>query len=522
MTKKTAHHHRTKAVHTKTSNPHTRHHKHEARVIFSNLIMVLSVVTIVSILVLATMGYTITNQSGSLGIIQNGFIQFSSNPTGANILIDDKRIFAKTPNGSTVSPGQHFVTITREGYDAWHRTVHVESGRVLWLDYALLLPQVKNSTIIKTYDQPIISSFSDNAQYLVTISDELSYKLQIVELTSDDTKTQDIRRDLFTDIDSKGTKHSFSFVDWNYDNNKLLVRHQYGDSQEWILINARNLNDSINLTRAYRLPLTSVGFMSKNGNQLYVLENGNLRRADINGKNISAVLADNVEKFSVANTGAVVYVSVPDANKAVYVNVYVDGERSPSTAYSPDKPIGTISVAGGEYFREDYVAVAEDRKLTIIKGDFSTLGKKSASDKTTTKIFDLDFPIEHLEMSANKRFVMAVGKEQVFNYDLEFDVGSAFTLDGDHLSTEPIYWLNAGVIYTTRDGKLVIYDYNGENRREVLDTISSSPVALTQNSRYLYYIAEEPSNCSCVGTNDCAQDCDYPPVTLRRLDMLAK
>ena len=51
-------------------------------------------------------------------------------------------------------------------------------------------------------------------------------------------------------------------------------------------------------------------------------------------------------------------------------------------------------------------------------------------------------------------------------------------------------WLDNDMLYAIRDGNLVVYDYDGLNRRELAsNALGSFPVTIT-NDRWLYYFRD--------------------------------
>ncbi|NHW87466.1 PEGA domain-containing protein, partial [Escherichia coli] len=45
-----------------------------------------------------------------------------------------------TPTKKTVEAGTHNVVMWRDGYESWNKTMDVKSGTVVWLNYALMVP----------------------------------------------------------------------------------------------------------------------------------------------------------------------------------------------------------------------------------------------------------------------------------------------------------------------------------------------------------------------------------------------
>src|SRR5690606_5047873 len=102
------------------------------------MLMVLFVLTFVFVLTLLTLGYRFDRSAGT--IEQGGLVQLNSIPSGANLTIDSARLSATTGTKTTLAPGKHAITMSRDGYGNWQKTVEVKSGTILWLNYARLIP----------------------------------------------------------------------------------------------------------------------------------------------------------------------------------------------------------------------------------------------------------------------------------------------------------------------------------------------------------------------------------------------
>jgi plastocyanin len=56
-------------------------------------------------------------------------LEFSSNPAGADIEVDGNFV-GTTPSSITVAPGDHAITIRKNGYKSWERKMKTSSGNV--------------------------------------------------------------------------------------------------------------------------------------------------------------------------------------------------------------------------------------------------------------------------------------------------------------------------------------------------------------------------------------------------------
>ena len=126
--------------------------KDRLRVVLVNTVMILSVVLIVGVLILITMGYGINSD---LNVERRGLVQFISHPSGATISINDEATSSRTPTKSMLLPGTHHITINRPEYDTWSKSINVEPGSVLWLDYVRLIPTQKRTDHLKDFSDII-------------------------------------------------------------------------------------------------------------------------------------------------------------------------------------------------------------------------------------------------------------------------------------------------------------------------------------------------------------------------------
>jgi hypothetical protein len=273
----------------------------------------------------------------------------------------------------------------------------------------------------------------------------------------------------------------------------VLVRHTYGEHSEWVWLKRKDIDSSVNFTNEYKLGIYSAKFASNDGKKLMLVEGGNLRRANVGDKTVSAALAENVLSYYVVDEKSTLLLTEGWENATRSFGFYKDGSRGVAEIYSLETKDGDrLNVVGGEYYSDDYVAIGENDKLQILKGSYPAFGRVADSLKYIVDI-KLDWPIERLELSANKRFVYAINKGRVYNYDLENQVGRYFKLDGEYQSSEPLNWLNDYMLWTDKGGLLMIYDFDGDNKRSVQKVEPGFKVILTDNDKWLYSVSKTAS-----------------------------
>lgn len=71
----------------------------------------------------------------SMRLVKTGLVTVSTIPLDANVLIDGKRAYRKTPTQMRdLAPGEHFIRIEKDGYLDWVGTFTIISNQVTALD----------------------------------------------------------------------------------------------------------------------------------------------------------------------------------------------------------------------------------------------------------------------------------------------------------------------------------------------------------------------------------------------------
>lgn len=139
------------------------------RVIFSEALMVLTVILTVIILVFVVSGYWVNSD---FEVERQGLLQISSVPTGAYVLIDgsEPSWFQRTNTSKMLPVGEHTIRIERDGYDSWEKIVSISEGLLFRLHYPRLFPLEREPE--KVYDiLGVTKTFlSDNHEILLLYS----------------------------------------------------------------------------------------------------------------------------------------------------------------------------------------------------------------------------------------------------------------------------------------------------------------------------------------------------------------
>jgi WD40 repeat protein len=100
-------------------------------------------------------GYRYNFDAGRLE--KTGLILLNSRPDGARVTVNGKDLGDKTPSrADALLPGRHEVTVERDGYRVWQKSLQVRAERVTFARYIVLIPKNLTTRRVAT-DQTIDS-----------------------------------------------------------------------------------------------------------------------------------------------------------------------------------------------------------------------------------------------------------------------------------------------------------------------------------------------------------------------------
>ena len=134
-----------------------------------------------------------------------------------------------------------------------------------------------------------------------------------------------------------------------------------------------------------------------------------------------------------------------------------------------------------------------DNQLMVYRADdYPTYGN---NDKMPIKINEekLDFVPVSLKRSTNGEFFVAVTNENLMVYNLDLEEINYV----EHKNSE-VRWLDNYTLFDIVDGRMEVYDFDGENRRTILDRnlVAGFDAVINSNNRYLYYIIKTETGLS--------------------------
>lgn len=150
-----------------------------------------------------------------------------------------------------------------------------------------------------------------------------------------------------------------------------------------------------------------------------------------------------------------------------------------SLVKEPEKPADE-PVLPGEIFH-----FYDETYSVLLTDDLFNLYKKSQDSPELIISTKLDFVPETLKIGSGGSFVFMQSDTNVSVLDMEILKIINWSLDSTDYD-----WLTSGMLYAINDGKLIVYDFDGQNRRELSNGVAADfPVTITDN-KWLYYFSD--------------------------------
>lgn len=488
------------------------------RVIVAEIGMVLAIVAVVVVSTLAAMGFMI---SGNGGIEQSGLMQLHTLPTGASVKIDGNTIFARTNLSRTLSAGEHNLEIYRENYDTWQKVIKIKSGVLVRIYYPRLFLQNRVTESVRklstTQDLEFYAPSTNRNYILYALNDAPEW--QLLDIRGDEVKAtpldlSGILPGMVEEVPAKRTAqtietHTYQFrgkvedIKWSANEESVLVKVSYDGKTEWVLVRLKDPVRSVNLTKTFGLSNTAeLRMIDNSANQLYLLENRQLKRINANDGVMSRVLLDNVLSFESFDT-RVIYVAEVASDKKRTVGVYRDDEKS-GTVLAEIPEDEKVQVALSSYYGDDYMVWTVGAKMRIMYGRMPSYDENRVELPADLQpLVEGDITLseapDRLMVSPGNEFVVAQRGAKLMVTDLE--MGDLYEYEAP---SSKINWFDASMLYTVKDQQILVWDFDGTNRRNLAESaktvgnkspvVDDNPVVLANNNRWLYYLVTQDGN----------------------------
>jgi len=469
--------------------PKTSKQKRLIKLIIIYIIMGVAVISIATLIFMFVLGYRFDKDKGY--IEQYSFLQFNSSPSGAIVSVDGDIVSSKTPNKILVPAGTHSVVMQRDGYEDWNKTVVVKEASLTRLNYALLVPKKLDIESMANYASVSSSLASSDGRSMLIQEQADIPTFDLVDLSSDAIKSTKltIPSNIYSESSTLGVIHAFHIIKWDDGGRYVLIKHNYGDKEEWLVIDVQDESASKNITRLFNIAINNIYFFGTDGNSFYVSSQNEIRKLDLAAGVISRPLVSNVTSFSVYNeSNIIIYIGTGVVGTDEQVaGLYRDGDETSYTLRTVAKKDIPLKITTTHYFNEDYVAISEGKKVDILSGSYPYSVDEDTTSLKIVDSFESKQDIGSLSFSPSGEYVFVQSGSYFASYDLEYQNLSESTMDG--IGDTPAFkWLNNSYIWSDRDNSLTIREFDGSNSHVINPVISGQSVTLTHNKRFLYSI----------------------------------
>ena len=450
-----------------------RARRQSLKIITSEIIMVITVIITVIVLAFLVSGYWL---GSDFKVERQGMLQIYSTPTGANVAVDgDAPWFQRTNTSKVLSSGEHEIVLTKDGYDSWSRTVNITEGLLYRVHYPrLFLTEREKLTAynpeIAGSEAPIFATVSPDHNLMLLTNKTTTWTL--LNLNRDEVEpTQIDVSAIFNSVSKVESAKTGLFTgkillaNWSNDNEHILFKIG-GDINEWVVLNVKNPKNSVNLTREFAADFEEIRIFDNSANTLLALRNGNLHKIDVVSRQISAVLAENIQSYDFYESD-LIYSSKDE--------VFAGRLNDQKTAILTEVNNGA-RVLISKFYDEKYNFIITNHKVELFKHE----------DTTASFEGEISFIPENIKVGHDGSFIFMQSGTNVAVLDMEVMALKEWQLDSANFG-----WLDGSMLYAVKDGTLIVYDFDGQNRRELSANVSARlPVAITDN-RWLYYFSDD-------------------------------
>jgi len=440
------------------------------KVIISETIMVIAVILTVTILAFLVSGYWINSD---FKVERQGLLQISSIPTGADVSIDgvSSSWLQRTNTSKVLSSGEHTITLTKDGYDSWTKTINISEGLLYRIHYPRLFLNDRTKQTVFDTTNSTLATISPDHSYLLLINNTTEWKFINLDNEKIEPTKIDISK-LFSSVELSEPPEKSLFtgeilkISWDYDSNHALIKTKSGDTIEYILLDVKNPKNSINITKEFGANFTEIQILDNSSNNLLAVQNGNLHKINLPDKSISSVLVENIADFDHYNGNEVIF------STDNYVGLLEIGEDKITKLQEISTP---AKVTLSKFY--------EDKYITILEGHLVSLYYKENFSKLAD--FELPFAPESMEVGHSGEFITMYSGSQIATLDMESTSVREWVVEGNTFG-----WIDNDMIYTIADGQLIVYDYDGFNRRIIANNVSNRFSAAITSDKWLYYFSD--------------------------------
>ena len=398
--------------------------------------------TVTPLVILYSQGYRLdwNSPEGRIKLTQTGGLFFRVSPKQANIFLDSKLtkttdFFFDSALIENLLPGKYDISIMKEDYHSWEKSLEVQEKMVTATDNVLLIPDDPKLTILTTNVSNFWLSPDNKSLILQEESEENGWSLKLYNLQRK-VKSHLIKE---TDIYSKGADLlSLEFLD---DSKKMLLEIGMKEQVKNFILEISKTPAILTETTINEPFLDNILTYKKFDNETYYLDStGNLFKSDAN--------LENETKLSEAPIDVL-----------------------PETEYELKK-------------YKDLIFLTENKKLYLFNQD----------SKIWEKFFE---PISDLKLSPDSKKLVYYSNYEIWVLFLENTQTQPLKRAGERVllmrlseNIRDINWLNSAYLIIATESKIRISEIDERDRINIVDLaqLPSSSIYFNETDKKLYLL----------------------------------
>lgn len=456
------------------------------RRLLSYAVMVIAVVSCVLLIILFILGYRIDSANR---LERGALIQLESKPSGARVTIDDDSA-ASTPTKATLLAGNHTISMNRNGYETWQKTVTLSPGSLLWIDYPILVPLDRPVKSIRTYPSLVDAKASANRRYILLQPSANEPVFRLVNIDADTPSSTDIT--LPPTAYTAAVTGSFVIDRWDNDGRYVILRHSFDENKlEWIVLDTDQPSRSVNISQLLDIDIAQLRFSGSSGSVFFArLTDGTIRKLDVNAATISRALVTSATDFSVFDSNIITYKATVTVGQTTQskVGIYKDGETMAVDMLSAQSDDG-LAITTTRYVNKAYIAVSSGKTITIYRGDYPRKDT-DVTDLNTFATLQFSESVKSLSFSREGTYLLAQAGSRYMSFDMETKASVQASLTLKEPANESLSWIAPGYLSTTADNQLRLQEFDGNNAHGMGSALRGFDVSFSPNQRYLYSIGQ--------------------------------
>lgn len=408
-----------------------------------------------SIIAVLTTAFVIITYSGYkidfkyMRLIKTGSIYINTNPTKADIYIDNKKIDQRTPAIiNHVIPGRHTITLEKKGYKTWETNIDVPPEITTFLNYELIYEDIELSKTSELSNQALI--LSNNKRYILYIKHENNLNnIYVYDIASQE------QFKIYSTISNIGR------IEWAPDDKRVLL-----EDSKFLVINLNIIelpviNNAIQSHKLINLnalipDIADIIWNQSADNILVITNDKQLYKVDINSEEITKININDFGRIGLFINDKIIYINNQNILREYNIssdltNEYID--------YNNIKNI--------KYY-DDYIVLLNNQDMFII--------------------FRKDLKSEPIKLSGeriefNKNRVITFNNSEINIYDLREGVLNNTLRYGKKIIDLDFYNNNYIVLILEDEIKLINIDGSSLNELNLISNIKSIQNVIVLDNR---------------------------------------